>query len=44
MNPKDQPKINDTKIEVKKIPFKCPVCGGCGGTGFIVVDQEVKNG
>ena len=30
MKPKAEAKINDTKIEVKKIPFKCPVCGGFG--------------
>ena len=30
MKPEEKAKINDTKIEVKKIPFKCPVCGGFG--------------
>ena len=30
MKQEDQAKINDTKIEVNKVPFKCPVCGGFG--------------
>ena len=30
MKPKEEAKINDTKIKVNKIPFKCPVCGGFG--------------
>ena len=24
------PQVNDTKVEVKRIPFRCPVCNGYG--------------
>lgn len=34
MNPEDQPKINDVKIIVTKVPFKCPICAGFGTLGY----------
>ena len=33
-NPSENPKVNDTKIEVNKVPFKCPVCGGFGTLSY----------
>lgn len=33
-NTKELAKINDTKIEATRLPFKCPVCGGFGTLAY----------
>lgn len=40
----EEAKINDTKIEVKKIPFKCPVCGGFGTLKYGTIKCHGCNG
>jgi len=34
MNHQEEPKVNDVKIEIKKVPFRCPVCAGFGSLKY----------
>jgi len=41
---KDRPKVNDTKIGVKKVPFRCPVCAGYGTLKYGTIKCHACNG